>query len=174
MPGYAGLSSETNKNNDGSSNNDKNLMQCVSRTAGSRTTRKCGSDHARLPCADAPKVSCRVFEDNSGALELANNPKLRPRAKRLAVRLHHFRQCVVDGKINVQHVDTKNQLADVFTKPLPRDTFKRLRSRLCGWWGPARECGIALFRNPDENFRRATRALTSIHRNPSPMRFTLD
>ena len=33
----------------------------------------------QVPTQGAPKVSCRVFKDNAGALELANNPKLRPR-----------------------------------------------------------------------------------------------
>ena len=45
-----------------------------------------------LPTSLQPKVTCRAFEDNVGALELANNPKLRPRTKHLAVQSHHFRQ----------------------------------------------------------------------------------
>ncbi len=42
-----------------------------------------------LPTNSVPHVTCRVFEDNVGAMELANNPKLRPRTKHLAVQLHH-------------------------------------------------------------------------------------
>ena len=38
-----------------------------------------------------PYVYCKVFEDNSGALELARLPKFRPRTKHLCVSLHHFR-----------------------------------------------------------------------------------
>ena len=48
---------------------------------------KCG---APIPNCDKPLVTCRVFEDNVGALELANNPKLRPRTKHIAVQFHHF------------------------------------------------------------------------------------
>ena len=44
-----------------------------------------------LPGVPKPITTCRVFEDNVGALELANTPKLRPRTKHLAVQLHHFR-----------------------------------------------------------------------------------
>ncbi len=40
------------------------------------------------------KVHCRVFEDNSGALEMAKVHKYRPRTKHLNVRLHHFRDYV--------------------------------------------------------------------------------
>jgi hypothetical protein len=38
----------------------------------------------------APKVHCKVFEDNVGALEMARLPKMRPRTKHLCIRLHHF------------------------------------------------------------------------------------
>ena len=40
----------------------------------------------------APQVYCKVFEDNSGALELARLPKLRPRTKHINVCYHHFRE----------------------------------------------------------------------------------
>jgi hypothetical protein len=41
-----------------------------------------------------PKVHCKAFEDNSGALELARLPKLRPRTKHINVVYHHFRDFV--------------------------------------------------------------------------------
>ena len=37
-----------------------------------------------------PKVHCSVFEDNTGALEIARTHKYRPRTKQLNIRLHHF------------------------------------------------------------------------------------
>ena len=38
-----------------------------------------------------PSVYCKVFEDNSGTLELARLPKLRPRTKHINVcYYHHF------------------------------------------------------------------------------------
>ena len=37
-----------------------------------------------------PKVHCTVFEDNSGALELARLPKIRPRTKHITQSYHHF------------------------------------------------------------------------------------
>ena len=35
-------------------------------------------------------IHCRVFEDNSGALEMAKIHKHRPRTKHINVKLHHF------------------------------------------------------------------------------------
>jgi histone deacetylase 1/2 len=89
--------------------------------------------------AEKPKVKCTVFEDNAGAIELAKLPKLRPRTKHLAIQYHHFRHWTCRGingeppRVNVEYINTKDQQADIFTKPLPREAFQRLRRALCGW-----------------------------------------
>ena len=87
----------------------------------------------QLPHTPAPKTTCRVFEDNVGALELANTHKLRPRTKHLAVQLHHFRQYILDKIVMVEKISTKFQRADIFTKALPRDAFQYLRRTILGW-----------------------------------------
>jgi hypothetical protein len=43
---------------------------------------------------EAPKIHCKVFEDNIGALAMASLPKMRPRTKHLCIRLDHFREKV--------------------------------------------------------------------------------
>jgi hypothetical protein len=80
-----------------------------------------------------PKVTCRVFEDNAACIELAKEPKLRPRTKHLAVRLHHFRDYVQRGEIDIHHINTKHQIADIFTKNLPVVQFRNLRHSLMKW-----------------------------------------
>ena len=80
-----------------------------------------------------PKVVCRTFEDNRSCIEIATNHKTRPRTKHLSVRLHHFRSHIVRGDITIEHVSTKEQIADIFTKPLPRDQFIKLRNKLMSW-----------------------------------------
>ena len=37
-----------------------------------------------------PTVHCRVFEDNSGALEIAKVPKMCPCTKHINIKFHHF------------------------------------------------------------------------------------
>ena len=81
----------------------------------------------------APVIHCKAFEDNSGALELARLPKMRPRTKHINVKYHHFREAVASGKISIQHVASKDQLGDALTKNLPRDLFVSLRKRYLGW-----------------------------------------
>jgi hypothetical protein len=76
---------------------------------------------------------CRVFEDNSGALEMAKVAKHRPRTKHINVKYHHFRSYVEAGVITVHKVDTDDQVADTLTKPLMREKFERHRRTLTGW-----------------------------------------
>jgi len=80
-----------------------------------------------------PKIKCKVFEDNVGALELAKTPKMRPRTKHIAIQYHHFRKEVEDGNITIQHVRSEEQVADIATKPLPFQLFSHLRYKLMGW-----------------------------------------
>jgi len=79
------------------------------------------------------KVHCKVFEDNSGAIELAKNPKYRPRTKHLNVRWHHFRDYVERGEISIHYIESENQPADYLTKPLSEEDFARLRKIIMGW-----------------------------------------
>jgi hypothetical protein len=80
-----------------------------------------------------PTVHCTVFEDNQSCIEIATNHRTRPRTKHLSVRLHHFRSHIIANTITIKHISTKDQLADIFTKPLPRLQFITLRDRFMGW-----------------------------------------
>jgi hypothetical protein len=80
-----------------------------------------------------PTVRCTLFEDNTGALELANTPKMRPRTKHINVKYHHFRDYVRRKIITIQAISTTEQIADLFTKPLPQDLFRKFRDKLQNW-----------------------------------------
>jgi len=78
-------------------------------------------------------VSTYVWEDNNGALKLATNPtKVSIHTKHLAIKYHFFCHHLGDD-ITILKVDTTEQLADIFTKGLPSDTFWILASKLMGW-----------------------------------------
>ena len=82
---------------------------------------------------ELPVTHSTVFEDNNGALELAQAPKYRPRTKHIAIKYHHFREHVKNKSIRVEAIHTKEQLADIFTKPLEKHQFEYLRKKLIGW-----------------------------------------
>jgi hypothetical protein len=80
-----------------------------------------------------PRVYCKAFEDNSGALELARLPKMRPRTKWLNAKFHFFRKYVERKVISIFSIETREQLADIFTKNIPLDLFLKFRWAICGW-----------------------------------------
>ena len=80
-----------------------------------------------------PKVHCTVFKDNSGALELARLPNMRPRTKHINQAFHHFREHVERKDIIVNATPTDDQMADILTKPLPEASFKKQRQSIMGW-----------------------------------------
>ena len=80
-----------------------------------------------------PKVHCTVFEENSGALELARLPKMRPHTKHINQSFHHFREHVERKDILVQATPTDKQMADILTKLLPADAFIKHHQAIMGW-----------------------------------------
>jgi hypothetical protein len=55
---------------------------------------------------------------------------LHSRTKYIEVRYHFLRDNVEKGNIDLIHVPTEKQLADILTKPLDQATFARLRGEL--------------------------------------------
>jgi hypothetical protein len=82
---------------------------------------------------ETPTIHCKVFEDNSGALEMARTPKMRPRTKHMNLKYHHFRDAVSRGLVSIHSVWTHEQLADIFTKTLAVDLFRKFRGSIMGW-----------------------------------------
>jgi hypothetical protein len=80
-----------------------------------------------------PKLHCKVFEDNAGAIKIADVLKMRPRAKYFNIKYHHFREEVRKGTVSIYHTRTEDQVADIFTKPLPEATFTKFKEWMMGW-----------------------------------------
>ena len=68
--------------------------------------------------------------DNQSVVKLANNTVQHSRTKHIDIRHHFIRDHVAKGDILFQNVGTKEQLADIFTKPLDESTFSKLRGEL--------------------------------------------
>nr|BAG74297.1 polyprotein [Neopyropia yezoensis] len=69
-------------------------------------------------------------EDNQACIAMANNEGMSPRTKHVDVCYHLIRDCVATQQVVVVYVPTGEQLADGFTKPLPRDAFTLFREGL--------------------------------------------
>ena len=73
-----------------------------------------------------PKFHCKLFEGNNSCIRVSESPKSTIRTKNIAIKCHHFRKHVADKTISIFPIDTKDQLADIFTNPLDRFIFKKL------------------------------------------------
>ncbi|WVZ51782.1 hypothetical protein U9M48_002893, partial [Paspalum notatum var. saurae] len=65
--------------------------------------------------------------DSTSAISVAKNPVLHSKTKHIDVRFHFLRDHYEKGDIDLVHVASENQLADIFTKPLEFGAFVRLR-----------------------------------------------
>ena len=68
--------------------------------------------------------------DNTSALKLIKNPEFHQRNKHIDVRYHFIRDLYNKGEIDVKYIESKEQLADILTKALPKPRFEYLRQRL--------------------------------------------
>ena len=87
-----------------------------------------------LPANDSPpKMICTAWEDNRSCIKVAENPKFTPRTKHIALKYHYFRLFVHNKTVVIKPIDTREQIADILTKPLDEKQFEYLRRKLCGW-----------------------------------------
>ena len=65
---------------------------------------------------DVPVLRC----DNLATVKLVKNPEFHKRSKHIETRYFWVREKCEAGDLRIQHVAGVNQVADVFTKPLPK------------------------------------------------------
>ena len=71
-----------------------------------------------------------IREDNQGTIAMTRNPVGHKRTKHIDIRHHFVRESVQSGLIRVSYCASKDMLADVFTKAVPKPRFEALRDKL--------------------------------------------
>ena len=66
-------------------------------------------------------------EDNKASITISDNPGNHPNSKQIDYRHHFVREGVQRGDISMEYIETKFQLADIFTKALDTITFNKFR-----------------------------------------------
>jgi hypothetical protein len=61
--------------------------------------------------------------DNQSCIKLSENPVFHDRSKHIEIRYHFIRDKVQKGEVQLQYIPTKEQLVDLFTKPLVKGKF---------------------------------------------------
>uniref|UniRef100_A0A1X7U2X2 Reverse transcriptase Ty1/copia-type domain-containing protein n=1 Tax=Amphimedon queenslandica TaxID=400682 RepID=A0A1X7U2X2_AMPQE len=75
-----------------------------------------------------PAKAMVIQEDNQLAICLTKNPQFHGRSKHIAIKYHFIREQVKEGMIRVEYCKTEDMLADIFSKGLFGERFKRLRN----------------------------------------------
>ncbi|GJS47227.1 retrovirus-related pol polyprotein from transposon TNT 1-94 [Tanacetum coccineum] len=68
-----------------------------------------------------------IMCDNKGAIDLSKNPVQHSRTKHIEIRHHFLRDNVQKGHISIEKVSSVDNITDILTKPLKRESFNYLR-----------------------------------------------
>ena len=61
---------------------------------------------------------------------MSKNPIMHSKTKHIPIKYHYLREQVSQKDVKLEYIDTKEQIADIFTKPLPKEAFERLRKKM--------------------------------------------
>lgn len=80
------------------------------------------------------QINCKgpmlLYEDNQSTIAMSKNPQFHGRSKHIDVKFHYIREMCNENVIHLMYCPSDDMLADIFTKGLNKDKFKRLRKML--------------------------------------------
>ena len=71
-----------------------------------------------------------IYCNNTSSISILDNSMMHSKTKNIPIKYHFLRDQVVENNIRVEYVGTKEQVVDIFIKPLPWESFKYIRQRL--------------------------------------------
>ena len=71
-----------------------------------------------------------IYCDNKSAINISKNHVIYAKTKHIYVKYHYLREIVQDKEVKLEYVNTKEKIAGIFTKALPKDDHEYLRSKL--------------------------------------------
>ena len=86
------------------------------------------------------KVSCdlhilqnhmtKIFIDNQAVIAISKDPVCHGKTKNFNIKLYFLREIQQNGEVILVYCKSEDQLADLFTKPLPVSKFELLRQKI--------------------------------------------
>jgi hypothetical protein len=87
-------------------------------------------DHKKIVETHPLQLPFLIREDNQAAISISKNPEKHARTKHIEVKYHFVRELVEEKKVLLKYVSTKDQHADMLTKPIAPELFKKHRFEL--------------------------------------------
>ena len=71
-----------------------------------------------------------IYCDSTSAINISKNLVMYSKIKHIAIKYDFLRELVQDKEVSLEYVNTKEQITNIFTKPLSNDAFLYLRGKL--------------------------------------------
>ncbi len=71
-----------------------------------------------------------IFCDNTSAISISKNLVMHSKIKHILIKYYFVREQVAEKNIKVEYIGMKEQITDIFTKPLPCEAFEYLHQNL--------------------------------------------
>jgi hypothetical protein len=71
-----------------------------------------------------------IYCDNKSAINISKNTVMHSKTNHIPIKYHFLREQAAEKNIIVEYVGTKEQVVDIFTKPLPWAALEYLHQRL--------------------------------------------
>ncbi|KAL6318455.1 hypothetical protein AAG906_041222 [Vitis piasezkii] len=71
-----------------------------------------------------------IMCDNISVVSISKNPTFHGRTKHIKIKYHFIREVQQSNEVLLVHYSFENQLADIFTKPLPTERFEALKQKI--------------------------------------------
>ena len=71
-----------------------------------------------------------IYCDNTSAINISKNPVMHSKTKNIVIKYHFLRELVQEKEVRLEYVNSKEQIVNIFNKPLPKDAFLYLRGKL--------------------------------------------
>jgi hypothetical protein len=69
-----------------------------------------------------------ILGDNQGCLVLVEDQSFHDRTKHIPIQYHYTRERVAAREVKFTWILSRDNIADIFTKSLPRPSFERFRA----------------------------------------------
>ena len=80
----------------------------------------------QIKCSPPISIMC----DNKSSKSISKNLVMHSKTKHIPIKYHFLCEQVLEQKVELEYVPSKEQVADIFIKPLPREAFEYLRQKL--------------------------------------------
>jgi hypothetical protein len=85
-----------------------------------------------LPDYDLPVI---IYQDNISTIHiLTNGEGYSGKNRHMRVRYGYLTELLNSGVITIQHMPTEEMTADLLTKPIGGNVFRKLRAKLLNFW----------------------------------------